>query len=118
MREAKAKLLRVFVGEGEKARHRLLYEVVVREAWDAGMAGATAWRGIMGFGGGSKVIHTAKLLDLSAELPVVVEIVDEAEKVERFARRLVELFEREGYGGLVTIEDAKVLLYRSGEEGG
>ena len=107
-----AKLLRIFLGEGDKLGHKALYEVIILAARKANMAGATSWRGIMGFGP-SSAIHSAKLLDLSGDLPVVVEIIDREEKIEAFLPRLDELFEESGCGGLVTIETATVLKYRS-----
>jgi uncharacterized protein len=81
-----AKLLRIFLGESDKVKHTALHEVIVREARRAGMAGATAWRGMMGFGPTSR-IRTARLLDLSSDLPVVVEIVDEESKIGRASCR-------------------------------
>jgi len=107
-----SKLLRIFLGEGDKIGHQALYEAIILAARKAKMAGATSWRGMMGFGPTS-VIHSAKLLDLSADLPVVVEIIDNEEKIEAFLPHLDELFEESGCGGLVTIETATVLKYRS-----
>ena len=115
MIRSEAKLLRIFVGEADKFGHRALYEEIVLAARKAGLAGATVWRGIMSFGPTS-VIHTARLLDLSGDLPIVIEIVDEEEKIDAFLPRLDELFEHSGGGGLVTIEKATVLRYRSGRK--
>ena len=78
-----AKLLRIFLGESDKVKHTAMYEAIVREARRAGLAGATAWRGIMGFGPTSR-IRTARILDLSTDLPIIVEIADEEEKINRF----------------------------------
>ena len=111
MKEMDAKLLRIILGETDKIEHRALHEVIVLEARKHGLAGATSWRGIMGFGP-SSVIHTAKLLDLSPDLPIVIEIIDKEEKIEAFAPRLNELFEQSGFGGVVTIETVKVLKYQ------
>lgn len=108
-----AKLLRIFLGEGDKLRHLPLYEVIVREAKAAGLAGATAWRGLMGYGPTSR-IRTAKILDLSADLPVIVEITDEEPKIAAFLPVLDRLFEEAGGGGLVTMENVQILRYRHG----
>lgn len=108
--EMEMKLLRIFLGEAYKVKHTALYEVIVREAKRMGMAGATAWRGIMGFGPTSK-IRTAKILDLSTDLPIIVEIADEEAKINRFLPVLQELFESVPCGGLVTMENVTVIKY-------
>src|SRR5205085_10274321 len=82
-------LLRVFVGESDRHGHRPLYEVIVLKAREAGLAGATVLRGVMGFGRHS-LIHTTKILRLSEDLPMVVEIVDSREKIEGFLPALAE----------------------------
>lgn len=93
-----AKLLRIFIGESDKIRHMSLYKVLVREAKVAGLAGATAWRGITGLGPSSRV-RTAKILDLSADLPVIVEITDKEPKIAAFLPLLDRLFEEFNGGG-------------------
>ena len=100
-------LLRVFVGESDRHGHRPLYEVIVLKAREAGLAGATVLRGVMGFGRHS-LIHTAKILRLSEDLPMVVEIVDSQEKIEGFLPALDEMIS----DGLVTLERVKVIHYR------
>ncbi len=102
-----ASLLRIFIGENDKADGRPLYEVIVKRARERGIAGATAVRGFLGFGATSR-IHTSKVLRLSEDLPVVVEIVDTADKIEAF---LPELDEMVG-DGLVTLEKVRVVTYR------
>jgi hypothetical protein len=102
--------LRVFIGESDKLGHLPLYEAIVREARDAGLAGATVLKGVLGFGATAR-IRTAKILDLSADMSMVVELVDEAAKVEAFQRKLSELFEQAGCGGLVTLENIRVVHY-------
>ncbi|MBI3252461.1 MAG: DUF190 domain-containing protein [Candidatus Omnitrophica bacterium] len=104
------KLLRIFVGETDKWHGKPLYEEIVLLARKEGLAGATAIKGFMGFGRNSR-IHTAKILRLSEDLPVVVEIVDSEEKINQFLPRL-DAMVREG---LVTLEKANVILYRSGD---
>ena len=110
---SEAKLLRVFIGESDKVRHVPLYEAVVREAKAAGLAGATAWRGLMGFGPSTR-IRTAKILDLSADLPVVVEITDEEARIAAFLPELDRLFADSKSGGLVTLENVQIIRYRHG----
>ena len=111
--KGEAKLLRIFVGESDKIHHVALFEVIVREARQAGLAGATAWRGLLGYGPNSH-IRSAKIMDLSADLPIIIEIADTSEKVEAFLPRLRELFEQAHSGGLVTLERVEILLYRQG----
>jgi uncharacterized protein len=101
-------LLRIFVGESDKHGHIALYEAVVLRAREAGLAGATVTRGLMGFGRHS-VVHTAKILRLSEDLPMVIEIVDSLEKIEAFLPALDELIRE----GLVTLERVRVIHYRS-----
>jgi len=101
-------LLRVFIGESDKAGHRPLYEEIVLKAREAGLAGATVLRGVMGFGKNS-ILHTAKILRLSEDLPMVVEIVDSLEKVEAFVPTLDAMIK----DGLVTIEKIRVIHYKA-----
>ena len=108
--EGEAKLLRIFVGESDLINHVPVYEKIVLEARKAGLAGATVTKGIMGFGGSSR-IHTAKLLRLSEDLPLVIEIVDEEKKIEEFIPVLNELFENANSGGLITMEKASIIKY-------
>ena len=109
-----SKLLRIFLGEADKVRHTALYEVIVREARRMELAGATVWRGIMSFGPTSK-IRTARILDLSNDLPVIIEIVDVEEKINLFLPVLHDLFDAAQSGGLVTLENVKVIKYRHGK---
>jgi len=103
------KLLRIFVGEGDRWHGQPLYEAIVLEARRRGLAGATVVKGFMGFGAHSR-IHTAKLLELSQDLPIIVEIVDAAEKIEAFIPDLEAMVG----DGLITLERAEVRLYRPG----
>lgn len=84
------------------------------EAKKQALSGATVTRGIMGFGANSKV-HSAKLFDISTDLPVVVEIVDTADKINRFINMVEQFFEASRSGGLITIENAQVIRYQSGK---
>jgi PII-like signaling protein len=103
-------LLRIFVGESDRYGHRPLYEEIVLKAREAGLAGATVLRGVMGFGRNS-ILHTAKILRLSEDLPMVIEIVDSLEKVEAFMPQLDEMIK----DGLVTLEEVKVVHYKSSQ---
>jgi PII-like signaling protein len=99
-----ATLLRIFLGESDRWEHRPLYEAVVLKAREAGLAGATVLRGPMGFGKSSH-LHTAKILRLSDDLPIVVEIVDAPEKIQAFLPVLKSMLP----GGLVTLEKVRVI---------
>lgn len=106
-------LLRVFVGELDKIDGRPLYERVVLTAREQGLAGATALRGIESYGASSQ-LHTAKLLRLSEDLPIVIEIVDSQDRIDDFLEVLDPLLERAGRGGLVTMEKVQVIRYAPG----
>jgi uncharacterized protein len=102
-----AVLLRIFIGESDRHRRQPLYEAIVLKAREMQMAGATVLRGSMGFGKSSH-LHTAKILRLSIDLPIVIEIVDSEEKVDAFLPVLDGIMG----GGLVTLERAKVIRYQ------
>lgn len=104
-----AELLRIFIGESDKHHGRPLYEVIVGLARERGLAGATVLRGMMGFGAHSR-LHTAKVLRLSEDLPIVLEIVDKPERIAAFLPELDGLIDE----GLVTLEKVRVLAYRHG----
>ena len=107
-----SKLLRIFIGETDKIGHQPLYEAILFTARKNGMAGCTVLRGIMAFGAASHV-HTAKLIEISQDLPIIVEIVDREDKINAFAETANQLLEKVGCGGLITIEKASVLYYKS-----
>jgi PII-like signaling protein len=104
-----AVLLRIFIGEDDKAGHQPLYEAIVLKAREMGLAGATVMRGPMGFGHSSR-LHTTKILRLSQDLPLVIEIVDTEEKIEA----LIAAIEPTMGSGLVTTEKVKVIRYGEG----
>ena len=110
-----AKLLRIFLGESDKVHHSALYDVIVREAHKCGLAGATVLRGVMGFGPTSH-IRSDRILDLSSDLPLIVEIADSEDKINSFLPVLDKLFESSGCGGLVTVENVSVIRYVHGKE--
>ncbi|MEJ2288571.1 MAG: DUF190 domain-containing protein [Deinococcales bacterium] len=105
-------LLRIFIGESDRVDHRALHEVIVERARQRGLAGATVLRGFLGFGANSR-IHTSKVLRLSEDLPVVVEIVDAEEKIEAFLPELDTMIGE----GLVTLERVRVIAYRHNAKG-
>jgi uncharacterized protein len=104
-----ATLLRIFIGDTDRHRHQPLYEAIVFKAREMHLAGATVLKSAMGFGSTSRM-HTAKILQLSTNLPIVIEIVDQPEKIEAFLPVLDEMMD----GGLVTLENVRVIHYRSG----
>lgn len=110
---SEAELLRIFIGESDKVGGRPLYEVIVEEARRRGMAGATVLRGSLGFGAHSR-IHTAKILRLSEDLPVVIEIVDQPERIAGLLPELDTWIDE----GLVTLEKVRVITYRHGKDAG
>jgi PII-like signaling protein len=112
--EGDGKLLRVFIGESDRYDGRPLFEAIVRKARELGIAGATVWQGIEGFGARSR-IHTAKILRLSEDLPVIVEIVDSEEKIRTLLPYLDTMIEAAGGGGLVTLEKAEIIKYSHGQ---
>jgi len=107
-----AKLLRIFVGEDDKSDKIPVYERIVIKAREYGLAGSTVYKGIMGFGGRSK-IHTSKILRLSEDLPIIIEIVDEIKKIENFIPIVNDIFENSNCGGLITIEKVEIIKYFS-----
>src|SRR5215468_2099278 len=102
-----ATLLRIFIGESDRWQHQPLYEAIVLKARELHLAGATVLRGAMGFGKSSR-LHTSKILRLSADLPLVIEIVDQQEKIDAF----LPVLETMMGGGMVTLEKARVIHYR------
>jgi PII-like signaling protein len=103
-------LLRIFIGESDKHEGIPLYEWIVRTARENGIAGTTVLRGLEGFGAHSR-IHTSKILRLSEDLPIIIEIVDTLEKIEKFMPIIDETIEE----GLATIEKVQIRFYRSGK---
>lgn len=111
--DGEGELLRIFLGESDRHGGRPLHEVIVQKAREAGLAGATVLRGVLGYGARSR-IHTARILRLSEDLPLVVEIVDRAERIEAFLPLLDGLVQ----DGMITVEKVRVIAYRSGSAGG
>jgi PII-like signaling protein len=110
--EGEGKLLRIFVGESDRWHGKPLYQAIVERVRAEGLAGATVIRGIEGFGADSR-LHTARILRLSEDLPVVIEIVDSAEQIERILPVLDEMVGE----GMVTVERVEVIAYRGSAPG-
>ncbi len=102
------KLLRIFIGESDRWEHKPLYEAIVLKARELGLAGATVLRGPMGYGANSR-LHTAKILRLSEDLPLIIEIVDTGENIQRLLPHLDEMVTE----GLVTLENVQIIKYRA-----
>ena len=111
------KILRIYISNTDKFRHQPLYEMVVFAARRYGMAGATVFKGMMGFGS-SSVIRSVRLWELTEKLPVVVEIVDEEKKIDDFLEKILPWFEKVPYGCLITSEKADVVLHKEGRKKG
>jgi PII-like signaling protein len=107
-----AVLLRIFIGENDRWQHKPLYEAIVLKAREMHLGGATVLRGPMGFGKSSR-LHTAKILNLSTDLPLVIEIVDSEARIAEFLPVIDGMIT----GGLVTMEKVKVLHYRGAAKG-
>lgn len=110
--EGEGKLLRIFIGESDKHGRKPLYQAIVEMLREEGMAGATVLRGVEGFGANSH-LHTARILRLSEDLPIVIEVADTAEKIEAIMPKLDEMVT----DGMVTLERVEVVTYRAQETG-
>lgn len=109
--EGEGKLLRIFIGESDRWEGEPLYEAIVRRVREEGLAGATVLRGIQGFGAHSR-IHTARILRLSEDLPIVIEVVDRTDRIDALLPVLDGMIDE----GLVTVEPVRVVKYRSGRD--
>jgi len=110
------KLVRIFIGEADRLGGLPLYEAIVRAAREMGLAGATVLRGVEGYGADS-VIHTARLLRLSEDLPIVIEVVEMPDRIDAFVARVEAMLDEADCGGLITLEKAEVIRYRPGSKG-
>ena len=111
----KTGILKIYVGETDKVNGHPLFEEIVFEAKKAGLAGATVNKGIMSYGA-SHSIHTMKIFALSDKMPIVVEIVDNIEKLDEFAKTINELMDLSKKGGLITFQELEVVRYIPGEK--
>lgn len=107
------KLLRIFIGSTDKFKHTPLYEVIVYAAKRYRLAGATVLKGVMGFGANSNV-YTEKLWEISENATMVIEIIDESEKIDKFYNIILPYFEKAHSGCMITVEKAQILLYKNG----
>lgn len=116
--EGEGTLVRIFIGESDRLGGRALYEAIVLEAREMGLGGATVLRGVAGFGADS-VFHTTRLLRLSQDLPIVVEVVELPDRIAPFVERVQQMLDEAGCGGLITQEKAHVIRYRpdTGKDG-
>ncbi|MBK7981742.1 MAG: DUF190 domain-containing protein [Ignavibacteriae bacterium] len=112
MNYLKGQLLRIFIGENDKIGPIPVYEKIVVSAKQANLAGSTVYKGIMGFGKNSK-IHTSKVLRLSEDLPLVIEIVDSEENIQKFLPIIDDILEKSNSGGLITVEQANIIRHFS-----
>lgn len=109
----KAKRLRIYISSTDKFKHRPLYEVIVLAARRYGITGATVLKGIMGFGASSEV-YSNKLWEISEKLPLIVEIIDEPEKIDSFFKLINPYFEKVRKGHIITVDETTVLLHKTG----
>jgi len=111
--EEKAKRLRIYISSTDKYQHSPLYEVLIYEARNQGITGATVLKGIMGYGASSEVL-TNKLWEISEKLPLIVEIIDEPDKIDNFLASLKLYLEEAGKGHLVTVDETTVIFHKQG----
>lgn len=109
-----ARVLRIFVSSTDKFKNGLLYETLVFAAKRYGLNGATVLKGVMGFGS-SSVIRSTRFWEITEKLPVVIEIVDEAEKIEKFTQKILPWFDKINTGCLITSEKADIILFKQGK---
>jgi uncharacterized protein len=110
---SEAKLLRIYISSTDKFKHTPLYEVIVYAARRYGLAGATVLKGVMGYGA-SSVISSVKLWEITEKLPLVIEIVDEADKIEKFTETILPYFNKMRYGAMITLEKVSLVLHKKG----
>lgn len=113
--KGEAKLLRIFISNTDKFRHTSLSETIVYAAKRYGIAGATVLKGVMGYGSSSR-IHSARLWEITEKLPLVIEIIDEAGKIDKFAEKILPWFEKLPYGCIITVENASILFQKQGSK--
>ncbi len=111
-----ARLLRIYISSTDRFKHTPLYEVILFAAKRYRLSGATVLKGVMGYGA-SNVIHSVKFWELSEKLPMVIEIVDEADKIEKFTETIIPYFDRIRNGGMITIEKINIVLHKKGIKG-
>lgn len=113
--DSKAKRLRIYISSTDKFKHSPLYEVIVFSARSFGITGATVLKGIMGYGSSSEV-YSNKLWELSEKLPLVVEIIDEPEKIDSFIESIKPVFDEIGKGLIITVDETTIILHKTGNK--
>ena len=111
----KAKRLRIYISSTDKFKHSPLYEVIVYSAKRCGIAGATVIKGIMGYGASSE-IYSSKLWEISEKLPLIVEIIDESNKIDSFFESIKPYFEKVGKGHIITVDETTVIMHKAGRK--
>lgn len=109
----KTGILKIYVGDSDKIKGQPISDKIVFEARDAGLAGATVFKGMMSFGS-SHSVHTLKIFALSSDLPIIIEIIDNIEKLDKFSERVNKILDESKKGGLVTFQELSVLRYEKG----
>jgi uncharacterized protein len=112
---SEAKLLRIYISSTDKFKHTPLYEVILFAAKRNGLSGATVLKGTMGYGA-SNVIQSTNFWEISEKLPIVVEIVDEAEKIEKFTETILPYFDKIRNGGMITLEKVTIVMHKTGSK--
>ena len=111
----KAKRLRIYISSTDKFKHSPLYEVIVYAAKRSGITGATVFKGIMGFGASSE-IYSNKLWEITEKVPLVVEIIDESDKIDSFFKSIKTYFDKIGKGHIITMEETTVIMHKLGNK--
>lgn len=111
----KTGILKIYVGDSDKVRGHRLSEEIVFAARKAGIAGATVFKGVMSYGA-SHSIHTLKIFALSSDMPVLIEIIDNIEKLDEFVEKVNELLDQSKKGGLITFQELSVVRYKKGDQ--
>lgn len=111
----KAKLLKIFVSSTDKFKHKPLYEVIIFAAKRFDLAGATVIKGAMGYGSSSK-IYSQKFWEISEKIPIIIEIVDEADKIDKFVKVILPYLEKTDKGCIVTLQDSNIIMSKKGNK--
>jgi PII-like signaling protein len=112
----KAKRLRIYISSTDKFEHKPLYEAIVYSAREQGVAGATVLRGIMGFGSSSGEVYTNKLWEISEKEPLVVELIDESDKIDLFLKNNKDFFASIAKGHIITLDDTTIIMHKAGKK--
>jgi PII-like signaling protein len=113
--KGEAKLLRIFISSTDKYKHQPLYEVIIFKAKEHGVAGATVLKGVMGYGA-SSTVYSPSYWEVSEKVPLVIEILDESEKIEKFIKVILPIFDDLNKGCMITVEKATIILHKKGKK--